>query len=421
MTDLERVVGDAYREEWAFVLAATVRVAGNFDIAEECVQEAFLAALTTWGERGIPDNPGAWLTTTARRRALDQLRRDKTLRTKLPLLIQPDVVDVDPADLTEDSVVPDDRLRLVFTCCHPALSHEAQTALTLRLVCGLSTQQIARAFLVSESAMAARMTRGKKKIQVARIPFAIPAATDLAERLDAVLTVIHLFFTAGHTAGSGDALVDSEVVRRSVDLARLLHRLLPDEPEVRGLLALLLLTDARRLTRVDRSGRLVLLADQDRSRWDRGQIEEGRSLVRQALVAAPPGRFALQAAIAAVHSEAYSSAETDWVEVVGLYDALLGIWPSPVVALNRAVALSMVLGPETGLMEVDRLIGEGQLSGYAYLPAARADLLRQLKRNDEAGEAYRQALLLVDNEVEREFLRHRLSEVMTTPESAGLD
>ncbi|HVQ19108.1 MAG TPA: DUF6596 domain-containing protein, partial [Actinomycetes bacterium] len=302
-------------------------------------------------------------------------------------------------------------LRLVFTCCHPALSHEAQTALTLRLVCGLSTEQIARAFLVPEPTMAARITRGKKKIQVARIPFALPDTAELAERLDAVLTVIHLFFTAGHTATSGDALVDNAVVSRSLDLARLLHQLLPSEPEVQGLLALLLLTDSRRDARVDDDGQLVLLADQDRTRWDAAQIDEGQSLVTRALAIRPPGRFAIQAAIAAVHAEASSYEETDWEQVLGLYDALLRVWPSSVVALNRAVAVAMVDGPEAGLISIDALAGAEQLARYSYLPATRADLLRRLGRNEEAGEAYRQALLLVDNDVERAYLQRRLAEV----------
>ncbi|HVQ89141.1 MAG TPA: RNA polymerase sigma factor [Actinomycetes bacterium] len=411
MNSPKRALDDAYRREWAFVLAATVRVSGDLDIAEECVQDAFVSAMLTWTERGIPDNPGAWLTTTARRKALDVLRRDHTLRTKFPLLVEPDVDDTDPADLLEDSVVPDDRLRLVFTCCHPALSHEAQTALTLRLVCGLSTGQIAKAFLVSEPTMAARITRGKKKIQVARIPFAMPTSENLGERLDAVLTVIHLFFTAGHTTSSGETLVDREIVSRSIDLARLLQQLLPSEPEVSGLLALLLLMDARRDTRTDQEGHLVLLADQDRAQWDADLISEGQSLVRQALVSRPPGRFTLQAAIAAVHSEAVTYEQTDWTEVLGLYTELVRVWPSPVVELNRAVAYAMVFGPQAGLAQIDALDSQGDLSGYAYLPATRADLLRRMNRRAEAGEAYRAALLLVDNDVERAFLQSRLVEV----------
>ncbi|MEO8330164.1 MAG: DUF6596 domain-containing protein, partial [Candidatus Nanopelagicales bacterium] len=258
---------------------------------------------------------------------------------------------------------------------------------------------------------AARITRGKKKIQVARIPFALPDASQLDERLDAVLTTIHLFFTVGHTATSGETLVDREIVNRSIDLARMLRQLLPHEAEVAGLLAQLLLIDARRDTRTDAEGQLILLADQDRARWDHAQIEEGRSLVLQALTSGPPGRFALQAAIAAVHSEAQTYARTDWTEVLGLYDELLRTWPSPVVELNRAVAYAMVFGPEAGLAELEAITSTRGLSGYAYLPAARADLLRQLKRNEEAGEAYREALLLVDNDVERAFLQGRLAEV----------
>lgn len=411
MSRLADALDDAYRREWAFVLAATVRVAGSIDVAEECVQDAFVAAIGAWSQHGVPDNPGAWLTTVARRRALDELRRDKTLQSKLPLLIERDADELDPADLVEDSVVTDDRLRLVFTCCHPALSAETQAALTLRLVCGLSTPRIARAFLVSEATMAARITRGKKKIEVAQIPYAIPAESELPERLDTVLTVIHLFFTAGHTASSRDELVDAEVVGRSIDLARMLHQLLPYESEVQGLLALLLLTDVRRQTRVDPSGGLVLLKDQDRSRWDAAQIDEGRSLVVLALMSRPPGRFALQAAIAAVHAGAPSYEETDWSELLGLYDVLLDVWPSPVVELNRAVVVAELRGPEAGLAVVDGIASDGQLDRYSYLPATRADLLRRLNRRDEAALSYEQAIALVDNDVERAFLQDRLVEV----------
>lgn len=411
MSGTRRALDDAYRREWAFVLAATVRVAGHLDVAEECVQDAFVAALQDWETNGIPDKPGAWLTTTARRRALDVRRRDKTLRSKLPLLVEPYGSETGFDDLREDNVVPDDRLRLVFTCCHPALATEAQTALTLRLVCGLSTRQIASVCLVSEPTMAARITRGKKKIQVARIPFLLPSESDLAERLDAVLTVIHLFFTAGHTLASGDELTDGEVVRRSIELARILHQLLPRERDVQGLLALLLLTDSRRNTRVDGDGALVLLADQDRSRWDREQIAEGQALVVSALEAGPPGRFTLQAAIAAVHAEASTYDETDWVELVGLYTALLAEWPSPVVALNRAVAVAEVFGPGPGLTLVDELVDDEAMSRYPYLWSTRAEFLRRLERNEEADKAYRQALTLVDNEVERDFLRGRLQDL----------
>ena len=411
MTPLQQALDDAYRSEWAFVLAATVRVAGDIDLAEECVQEAFVSAIDAWGKSGVPDKPGAWLTTTARRKVLDVHRRDQTLRAKLPLFIEPDSDLPEPQEWQEDAVVPDDRLRLMFTCCHPALAHETQVALTLRLVCGLSTQRIARAFLVSEPTMAARITRGKKKIQGARIPFTLPQPADLPERLDAVLSVIHLFFTAGHTASSGDVLVDEAVVERAVDMARMLHALLPDEPEVQGLLALLLLTDARKATRTGHDGELVLLADQDRSKWDLQEVIEGTQLVTAALTRRPAGRFALQAAIAGTHAQAQTYDETDWNQIVGLYDLLLVAWPSPVVALNRAVAVSMAEGPQRGLDELDKLSQDPELANYVYLAASRADFLRQLGRNDEAITAYEQALQLVDNEIERDYLDRRLLEV----------
>lgn len=406
-------VEDAYRREWARVLGATVRVAGDLDLAEECVQEAFVAALETWSTNGVPAKPGAWLTTAAKRKAIDQLRRASSLRGKLSLLIEPDSATANE-DEPEESVIADDRLRLVFTCCHPSLAPETQGALTLRLVCGLPTGDIARLFLVSESTMAARITRGKRKIEVARIPFVMPRPADLDERLDAVLTVILLFFTAGHTAASGDALVDREVVVRSLQLGRLLHELVPGDREVAGLLALMLLTDARREARTDDAGELVLLADQDRSRWDVGQVGEGRSLADQALGGSGrPGRFALQAGIAAVHAGAPSASETDWPAIVGLYDRLGAVWPSPVVELNRAVAVSMALGPEAGLAALADIESTPELRGYHYLPAARADLLRRLGRRDEAADQYRQALISVGNDVERRFLKSRLAEVQT--------
>jgi RNA polymerase sigma-70 factor, ECF subfamily len=332
--EVRGALAEAHRREWAFVLAATVRLAGDLDIAEECVQDAFVAALTSWPRRGIPANPGAWLTATARRRALDALRRDQTLRRKLPLLVGTDPAASDPlngageGEEADMSQLPDDRLRLIFTCCHPALAPEAQVALTLRLVCGLTTPEIARAFLVSEPTMAARITRAKKKITLARIPYRVPPAHELPDRLDAVLTVTHLLFTTGHTAPAGDQLVRADLVERSLDLARMLYTLMPDDREVRGLLALLLLTDARRVTRTAADGRLLLLEEQDRSRWDRQAIGEGRQLVDEALRRGRPGRFALQAAIAAVHAEAPSYPDTDWPEVRGLYDLLLAVWPS---------------------------------------------------------------------------------------------
>jgi RNA polymerase sigma-70 factor (ECF subfamily) len=411
--DVEAAVADAHRREWGFVLAATVRVAGSIDLAEECVQDAYGAALDTWRRQGVPRSPGAWLTTTARRRALDVLRREQTLRRKLPMLVEPDVTE-GPEDAVDaldgpDVVLTDERLRLVFTCCHPALAREAQVALTLRLLCGLTTAEIASAFLVSEATMAARVTRAKKKIAAAHIPYRVPGAAELPERLDAVLTVLHLVFTTGHTAPSGDELVRTDLVRRALELGRVLAALMPDEPEVRGLLALMLLTDSRRSTRLDDEGRLVLLLDQDRGRWDRDEVVEGIGLV-QDLHHSRVGRFGIQAAIAGEHAVAPSYDETRWTRVLALYDALLREWPSPVVSLNRAVALAEVSGPAAALAEVDRLAADGRLVGYRYLAATRADLLRRLGRAEEAGVAYREALALADNTAEREFLEGRIAE-----------
>ena len=419
-SDSAAAVADAHRREWAFVLAATARVAGDIDLAEECVQDAYVAALDAWSRQGVPRNPGAWLTTAARRRAIDALRRDRTLRGKLPLLVEPSqpvAGSSPPAPAPgEDDVIPDDRLRLVFTCCHPALAREAQVALTLRLVCGLTTTEIAQAFLVPEATMAARVTRAKKKISAARIAYRVPDAAELPDRLDGVLTVVHLLYTTGHTAPAGENLVRDDLVERAVDLARMLHALMPDEREVRGLLALLLLTDARRATRATADGRLLLLAEQDRSRWNRDSIAEGTALVPGALRGGCPGRFALQAAIAALHAEAPSYAETDWRQIVRLYDALLVVWPSPVVALNRAVALALADGPEAGLAQIQELEQDKRLADYRYLPAAKADLLRRLGRRDEAVQAYGAAMALTENAAERAFLDRRIAEVRGQPE-----
>jgi RNA polymerase sigma-70 factor, ECF subfamily len=402
-------VAEAHRREWAFVLAATVRVTRDLDLAEECVQDAYAQALTTWASRGIPASPGAWLTTVARRRAVDIQRREERLRRTLPLLLD-DQVEPGPGE-TGEHEVRDDRLRLIFTCCHPAIALEAQVALTLRLLCGLTTAEVARAFLVSEPTMAARITRAKKKIAAARIPYRVPPAEELPARIEAVLTVVHLLFTTGHTAPAGDDLVRRDLVERSLDLARMLRALLPTDADVAGLLALILLTDARRATRVADDGRLLLLADQDRTRWDRRAIGEGVALVREALRRRPPGRFALMASIAAVHAEAPSWQETDWIEVVALYDLLVQMWPSPVVALNRAVAVGLAAGPNAGLAALDALADEPQLAGYSYLAAARADFLRRLGRLTEARAAYEEALRGTENAVERDFLATRLRQL----------
>ncbi|MGH3864311.1 RNA polymerase sigma factor [Actinokineospora sp.] len=411
MTPIERAVADAHRREWAFVLAATARVARDMDLAEECVQEAYATALQVWERDGIPKNPGAWLTTVAKRTALDALRRQNVFRSKLPLLVEPDEADMNYSAESTGDVIPDDRLRLIFTCCHPALSGEAQIALTLRLVCGVSTADIAQAFLVSEATMAARVTRAKKKISAARIAYRVPAAEELPDRLDAVLTVIHLLFTTGYTAPSGEQLVRADLVQRALDLTRMLRDLMPDEREVWGLLALLLVTHARRDTRTDAEGRLLLLEEQNRTVWDQQAIEEGHGLVLDALRGGNPGRFALQAAIAALHATARRYEDTDWPQIITLYDALMRVWPSPVVALNRAIAMTMVFGPEAGLTAIEELESDGRLEGYRYLPATKADLLRRLDRKAEAAVAYRAALALAENDAERAFLTQRLTEV----------
>ena len=418
---VRRALDDAHRREWAVVLSATVRVAGSLDLAEECTQDAYVRALEVWRREGLPRTPAAWLTTTARNLAVDRHRRAAALRTKLPLLAQ-DARRASPfgADETADGApedeIADDRLRLVFTCCHPALAREAQVALTLRLVCGLTTHEIAHAFLVSESTMAARVTRAKKKIAAARIPYRVPAGHELAERLDAVLTVLHLVLATGHTAPTGDHLQRVDLLDRAVDLTRTLLELMPDERELRALLALALLGQARAVTRVDATGALVPLEDQDRRLWDGALIAEGDRLVRESLRGGRPGRFALQAMIAALHTAAPSVAATDWGEVVTVYDLLLRAWPSPVVELNRAIAVAFRDGPEAGLAALESLeAAHGTtLERYHYLPAARADLLRRLGRTAAASAAYEQALARCDNEPESSYLRRRLAQVRLT-------
>ncbi|MFL6161754.1 MAG: RNA polymerase sigma factor [Jatrophihabitantaceae bacterium] len=398
------------------MLAATVRVAGGLALAEDCTQDAFVSALEAWQRDGIPRNPGAWLTVAARRRALDAYRRGRLLDSKLPELARQDASMPPDAEPPPRDDFGDDRLRLIFTCCHPALAREAQVALTLRLVCGLTTAEIARQFLVPEATMAARVTRAKKKIAGARIPYRVPAAAELADRLDAVLTVIHLVFSTGHAAPSGDLLVRRDLIDRAIELTRLLIRLMPDEREAQGLLALMLVIDARQAGRADPSGDLVLLAEQDRSSWDQALIAEGHQILTGALRGGRPGRFVLQAAIAAVHSSAERYADTDWPQIVGLYDVLLRVWPSPVVQLNRAAAISMRDGPAAGLAELAEIDAD-VLAGYHYLPAARADMLRRLGRNAEAAEQYRAALALAGNAAEQRFLRRRLAELAELAET----
>lgn len=417
MIDVETAVADAHRREWAYVLAATVRIAGDIGLAEECVQDAYARALARWPVDGVPLNTGAWLTTVARRRAIDLRRRGDRYGRLLPLL-----ADDDAASTLGDfnsTPIRDDRLRLIFTCCHPALSPETQVALTLRLVCGLTTVEVGRALLVSESTMAARITRAKKKIAAAHIPYSVPSPEDLPVRIDAVLTVVHLLFTSGHTAVTGDHLVRRDLVERALDLARMLRALLPDHRGVAGLLALILLTDSRRDTRVGPDGQLTLLSDQERSKWDHAEISEGVALVREALRSRPPERFALMAAIAAVHAEAPTWDATDWAEIVGLYDALVIAWPSPIVALNRAVAVGFALGPEAGLEAIDELATEPTLASYSYLSSSRAEFLRQLDRHAEATLAFEEALTFCDNAVERSFLLSRLEEMSKSSDGPG--
>lgn len=420
--DAGRAVAAAHRREWGYVLAATVRVAQDLDLAEECVQEAYAAALSAWVRDGIPDKPAAWLTTAAKRRAMDAIRRERTFRSKLPLLVEPaaaveelalDGLDEhsDGAAVQPEDVVPDERLRLIFTCCHPALAREAQLALTLRLVCGLPTPDVARVLLVSEQTMAARLTRAKKKISAARIPYRVPGPPELTDRLAAVLAVVHLLFTAGHTAPSGPTLMRTDLSDRALHLARALRELMPDEPEVRGLLALLLVTDARRATRATESGQLLRLAEQDRSRWDRAALGEAQELILAGMRGGRPGCYLLQAAIASLYAQARTYEETDWGQLVELYDQLLSLWPSPVVALNRAVPLSMARGPAAALAEVEALDQDRRLARYPYLPALKADLLHRLGRIAEAAVAYREALDLTGNEAERAYLAGRLTEL----------
>jgi RNA polymerase sigma-70 factor (ECF subfamily) len=406
LSTTDDAVAEAHRREWARVLASTVQLTRDLDLAEDCTQDAYAQALLSWQRTGVPDRPGAWLTSVARNRALDVLRRESLFRRALPLLVG------DATGPGADEGLEDDRLRLVFTCCHPALAREAQVSLTLRLVCGLSTADVARAFLVPEPTMAARITRAKKKIATARIPYRVPAPDQLGERVGPVLEVVHLIFTTGHTAPSGTELVRRDLVDCATGLARMLHLLMPNDTEVSALLALLLLIDARSAGRVTEAGRMLLLAEQDRSRWDARLIAEGDALLTQALRRRPPTRWAVTAAIAAVHAAAPTWEDTDWTEIVGLYDVLTRLWPgSPVVALNRAAALGFRDGPQAGLDALTPLLDDPALATYGYLSAARADFLRQLRRRAEAADAYAEALALTGNEAERTFLIERLASV----------
>ena len=409
---VDRAVADAveaaHRKEWALVLAATVRVTADLDLAEECVQAAFTRALVAWEQTGIPSRPGAWLTTAARNVAIDELRRADALRRRLPLLVEEETAPF--YAWGSDRAVEDDRLRLIFTCCHPALATESQIALTLRLVCGLSTSEVARAFLVTEPTMAARITRAKKKISQARIPYRTPSPEELPERIAVVLHVVYLVFTTGHTSPSGAELLRFDLVDRALGLARMLRSLLPRDRAVSGLLGLLLLTHARSGGRTT-AGELVLLADQDRARWDRAAIEEGSGLIREALLDEPPSMYAVLGAIARVHDIAPSWEATDWDEIVRYYELLESLWPSPVVALNHAAAIGFAYGPEAGLARLERLADDPRLATYPYYATARADFHERVGDLEAARTFFAEALMLTDNEVERTYLQGRIADL----------
>ena len=410
VADIHRTVDGVYRAESRRVLATLIRLLGDFDIAEEALHDAFIAAVEQWPREGVPQNPRAWLVSTGRFKAIDRIRRRSKFDVSLEDVAEQIEAIPAPEISNEHGHVEDDRLRLIFTCCHPALAPDAQVALTLREVCGLTTEEIARAHLTAPATVAQRIVRAKAKIRDARVPYEVPGRSELTERLDGVLRVIYLVFNEGYLASSGEALVRRSLTAEAVRLGRLLVELLP-EPEAVGLLALMMLHESRHASRASPSGELVLLGEQDRSLWDRAQISEAISLVEAALASRRFGAYTLQAAIAAVHAEAPVAEATDWAQIVGLYDALLRFDPSPVVELNRAVALAMRDGPAAGLAGIDAILARGDLADYHLAHSARADLCRRLGDRSEARKSYRKALELARQGSERRFLERRLAEL----------